>query len=106
MHVSDLLDRFRDVHLPRKALNTRKAYGESLASFRTYFVDQGGDPLAHKVRPGHVQSFLHWRRTHGPDGVEREPPLVARTVAKNRAPGYSTTLSPGGGPRPERGSGA
>ncbi len=85
MRVSELLDRCKAVHLPRKAPNTKKTYGDSLAAFRSYFVDQEGDPLAHNVRPGHVQGYLHWRRNHAPDGTKLGRSLAARTVAKDRA---------------------
>lgn len=44
----------------------------------------GTEPRAHEIRPGHVQGFLHWRRTHQPDGSTCEA-LSARTLAKDRA---------------------
>ena len=87
MPVSELLDRFTEVRLPARAPNTRKTYGHSLTAFRSYFVNEGGDPKAHEVRPGHVQGFLHWRREHSPNGKARSPdnPVKARTLAKDRA---------------------
>jgi integrase len=37
------------------------------------------------VRPGHVQDFLFWRRTHSPGGSRRPNPLTPRSLAKDRA---------------------
>lgn len=85
MPFSELLDRYKEAKLPTLAPNTRATYGYSLTAFETYFVDQGGDPKAHDVRPGHVEGFLHWRRTHSPDGSKRKKPLSARSLAKDRA---------------------
>jgi site-specific recombinase XerD len=84
MPVSDLLDRYEEVKVPRKSPTTRRTYGISLAAFRTFFVDQGRNPRAHEIRPGHVQAFLQWRETHQPNGTKCDP-LSARTLAKDRA---------------------
>ena len=84
MPFSELLARYEDVRLPERAPRTRETYGHSLQAFTTYFVEQGGDPAAHEIRPGVVQGFLHWRRTRSPDGQSRKP-LAARSLAKDRA---------------------
>jgi integrase len=84
MPFSELLARYEDVRLPEKAPRTRETYGHSLQAFTTYFVEQGGDPAAHEIRPGIVQDFLYWRRTRSPDGQSRDP-LAARSLAKDRA---------------------
>ena len=84
MPFSKLLAHYEDVRLPEKAPRTRETYGHSLQAFATYFVEQGGDPAAHDIRPGVVQGFLHWRRTRSPDGQSRKP-LAARSLAKDRA---------------------
>lgn len=83
--ISSLLRRFEEVRVPQRAPLTQKTYRASLAAFRTYFCDRSGDPLANKVRPGHVQAFLHWRRSHNVDGSKRNGPLSARSLAKDRA---------------------
>jgi integrase len=85
MVFSELLDRFEETRVPSLAPRTRETYGHSLEAFRTYFVSQGGDPMAHDVRPGHVQDFLHWRRSRSPNGEDRGSPLSARSLAKDRA---------------------
>ncbi|MEX1257105.1 MAG: site-specific integrase [Gemmatimonadota bacterium] len=82
---SELLVRFEEVKLPGLAPNTRKTYTHSLAAFRAYFVNEGMDPKAHEVRPGHIQGFLHWRRMRNSDGGKRMAPLRAPTLAKDRA---------------------
>ena len=74
--VSELLDRYEEVLLPERAPRTQETYGHSLQAARTYFVEQGGDPGTHEVRPGHVQDFLYWRRTRSPDGTTRKTPLT------------------------------
>ena len=85
MACSELLDRYKDVKLPEKAPRTQETYELSITAFRTYFVEQGGDPRAHEIRPGHVQDFLYWRRSRSPDGTKRDKPLSPRSVAKDRA---------------------
>ena len=85
MPVSELLDRYEEVLLPERAPRTQETYGHSLQAARTYFVEQGGDPGTHEVRPGHVQDFLYWRRTRSPDGTTRKTPLTPRSLAKDRA---------------------
>ncbi len=85
MPFSMLLDRYEAAILPEKAPRTQETYQHSLDAFRTYFVGQGGDPLAHHVRPGHVIDFLTWRKTHSPDGSVRAKALTARSLNKDRA---------------------
>jgi integrase/recombinase XerD len=85
MPFSAVLTRFEDEILPDLAANTRKTYGYSLTAFRTYFVDKGSDPMVHAIHSGHIDSFLAWRRTHGPDGTKRDNPLSPRSRAKDRA---------------------
>jgi len=82
---SDLLARYKAAKLPDLAPNTRRTYGYSLDAAETYFVNSAGDPPAHTIRPGHVQGFLEWRRTHSPDGSGRKKPLSPRSLAKDRA---------------------
>lgn len=85
MPFSELLARYKAAELPGKAPRTQETYGHSLDAFESYFVTEGGDPRAHELRPGHVQGFLHWRRTRSPDGTKRSKPLSARSLAKDRA---------------------
>ena len=96
MPISELLDRFEKVDLPTLAPNTRKTYAGSLAAFRTDFVEEGDDPRANEVRPGHVQGFLHWRRTRNPDGSGNEPP--SRPGPWRRTGRSSTPCFGSGGP--------
>ncbi len=85
MWFSGLLARFREVRLPDRAPRTQETYRASLDAFSTFFVEQGGDPKAHEIRPGHVTDFLHWRRTRSTDGATRAKPMKARSLAKDRA---------------------
>jgi site-specific recombinase XerD len=85
MDLSELLDRYREVHVPEKAARTRETYRASLDAFESYFVKEGGDPKAHEIRPGHVRAFMHWRRHRNTDGSPRSEPLAARSVGKDRA---------------------
>lgn len=90
MPFSALLKRFEDERLPLLAENTRRAYSGSLDRFRDYFVEQGGDPLVHEIRAGHVKGFLNWRRVHvlrgSPTGTKKAPRTASnRTLAKDRA---------------------
>ena len=81
---SSLLARYRRTELPQLAPNSRDSYGISLDAFKTYFVQEGGDPPAHEITKGDVNGFMTWRRMHSPDGTKRKKPLAARTVAKDR----------------------
>ena len=45
MRFSELLARYEDVKVPEKAPRTQETYAHSLQAFKTYFVEQGGDPL-------------------------------------------------------------
>lgn len=84
MSMSQLLDRFEEVKVPRKSPTTQRTYANSLKAFKTFFVHQGKDPKAHELRPGHIEAFLDWREVHQPDGTRCEP-LSTRTRAKDRA---------------------
>ena len=85
MPFSELLTRYRDECLPVLSSNSQKTYRASLKAFETFFVRRGGDPPVHEIRPGHVRSFMSWRRTRSPDGRGRERPLSTRGIAKDRA---------------------
>lgn len=97
MRFSALLSRFRERKVAFLAENTQKTYGNSLDAFETFFVTQGGDPRAADIRPGYIQDYLHWRRTHFPNGKKRTKkspenpkkripaPMAARSLAKDRA---------------------
>ena len=89
MWFSELLARFREVRLPDRAPRTQETYRASLDAFSTFFVEQGGDPKAHEIRPGHVTDFLHWRRT----------PLHGRSHQGEADEGPITCQRPGGPPR-------
>lgn len=86
---SDLLARYRAAGMPGKkkaqlAPLTKASYETSLKALETFFVDEGGNPGAHKVTKGHVNAFMLWRRNHRPDGTHLKDPVSARTVAKDR----------------------
>lgn len=85
MPVSGLLERYRKKKLPSLAANTRRTYSYSLDAAESFFVEKGGDPTTHAIRPGHIEGFMEWRRDHSPDGSKRRKPLAARSVAKDRA---------------------
>lgn len=82
---SGLLKAFKTSEMPNLTEGTQVSYRDSLKVFETYFVKREGDPRIDKIRAGHIRQFLTWRRTHGPQGNERNSPLSNRTVAKDRA---------------------
>jgi site-specific recombinase XerD len=84
VRFSELLKTYRSERLGLRAPNSQKAYETTLQAAETFFVTQGGDPAAHKVRRDHVSRFLSWRRWHAPDGTRHEDPVQARTVNKDR----------------------
>jgi integrase/recombinase XerD len=92
VRMSVLLDRFEAERLPLKAPNTQTTYQASLGGFRTYFVEQLGDPLVHEVESDLIAEFLAWRRgqrRHGRVTQEQAakrslPPVTNRTLAKER----------------------
>lgn len=77
MPFSKLLDAYEADQLPRLAENTRKTYINSIDRFRSYFVDQLGDPRVDRIRAPHVRRFLAWR--------EKTDEVGARTLQKDRA---------------------
>jgi site-specific recombinase XerD len=83
MPISELLARYRADVLPTLAPNSVSSYGTSLDAAYHYFVTLGGDPSAHELRPGHVQAFMSWRRTHSKDGAKVSP-LSQRTINRDR----------------------
>ena len=82
---SALLQRFKATELPLRALNTQKAYSVSMAALRTFFVDGQGDALLRSITRGQIEAFLHWRRTHKPDGAIRKTRISGRVIEKDRA---------------------
>jgi integrase len=84
MRFSELLRRYRRAELPQLSPNSQRTYGASLHAFETYFVQEGSDPSAHEIRPGHIVAFMTWRRDHAPDGSKVRRTLSARTVNKDR----------------------
>lgn len=43
------------------------------------------DPLLRSVSRGQIEAFLHWRRTHKPDGTVRKTRISGRVIEKDRA---------------------
>lgn len=94
MPFSELLRRFKEARLPDLTAGTQRGYTMSLQGFETYFVTKGADLQAHRIRPGHVEGFLLWRRHHHPDGEKRtrledgkrvSAPLSPVSLARERA---------------------
>src|SRR5260370_12261373 len=95
IRFSGLLAQYERDELPGKAPGTQAAYRDSFKPLRVYFIETLGDPEVAKVRTGHVEGFIAWRRGHritskeGADGrttIEAVPRVVhERTVAKDRA---------------------
>ena len=81
--VSALFDKFEREVVPTLSDGTQRSYEDSLKPIKTYFVDECGDPAVEKVRPGHIQGFLTWRRSRRVDG--REGNVGNRTLEKDRA---------------------
>ncbi len=54
-------------------------------ALRRFFVVENGDPEVQSIGRGQIQAFLHWRRHHKPDGIERKTPVSGRTLEKDRA---------------------
>jgi hypothetical protein len=71
MPFSELLRRFKEAQLADLAEGTQRGYKMSVRGFETYFVTQGGDLDSRRIRPGHVESFMMWRKLHHPHGAKR-----------------------------------
>lgn len=78
--MAELFDEFERDILPALADGTQRSYRDSLKALRSYWVEKQRDPQVDKVRGGHIQSFITWRRTHRIGGGE----VSNRTVAKDR----------------------
>lgn len=85
MTLSQILARYREAKLSELAPNTRKTYEYSLRAILHYCTAEEKDPMAHLIRPAHVERFLEWRKNHGPGGEKRSKPLSPRSRAKDRA---------------------
>ena len=91
LRVSQLLARFEAEEMPTKTPGCRRSYAASVKPIRLYFGAELGDPTVDRIRAGHVEGFMTWRRGHRVATsearvVEAVPGKVQeRTVAKDRA---------------------
>lgn len=81
---SELVERYETDELPGLVEGTQKSYRDCLKPIKTYFVEELDDPRVADVGAGHIRQYMAWRRTHGPNGSERDRQLSARTVEKDR----------------------
>lgn len=81
----ELLKRYKEDVLPGLAESTQRSYGYTLKAFKSYFVEELGDPKLEKIHRGVVKQFLAWRRQRNPDGSKRAEPLSNRSIEKHRA---------------------
>jgi integrase len=61
---SALIKDFEAVVLPELTAGARRSYANSFKPFRTFFVEQRGDPLVRTIRRAHIKLFFAWRRTY------------------------------------------
>jgi len=85
VRFSELVARFERDHLPTLSVNSQISYPKSLRPLKAFFVDKLKDPKVTKLHSGHFESYLAWRRTHGPHGEEKPEPVSNRTLEKDRA---------------------
>ena len=81
--MADLLTEFERDYLPSVTKGTRYTYKNSLAHFRRFFVDEGGNPLVAAVEKADVARYLDWRRVHR--GGKGKGPVSQRTLRKDYA---------------------
>lgn len=81
---SDLRKSYEEDVLPGLTEGTRRTYRDCLKPLKYFFEEVRDDPKLAEIRTAHVNRYMEWRRTHSPDGTEREDPLSAATVNKDR----------------------
>jgi integrase len=77
---SQLLDRFTKEKVVTFSPGAQRAYEQSFAPFRAFFIDKLKDPLVHEVDEADVAAFMGWRRSHPVRGTT----LAAATLRKDR----------------------
>ncbi len=82
VRFSELLTKFEEQELPNLSQGGRESYADSFRPFRSFFVDQMGDPIIDEVRAGHVKEFLGWRRVNR--GDKRGKTVSNHTIARDR----------------------
>lgn len=91
IRISELLTRFETEEMPTKAPGCQRSYAASVKPIRLYFEGALADPTVDRVRGGHVEGFLMWRRGHRVATTDEgdltavAARVHARTVAKDRA---------------------